>query len=285
MTRKEEILLKFQQIDNDQINDLVDEGKEITNHEWRKKLGQYQRNGYLRFKPELVHELAKPFTTPTQMTQYEGENEVQIRSAGRLLEHRIHELPEWFELEKKHQTIEECIEEARSAGNIMFDELPPALIQKLHRHLGSREMRELLPNILWQREYRSDDDFVELLSKFKTASEMRNTSREMKNLLSRVIGDKGVKYPKAYKLAESMKTGKTGAPKGKRGSYAQRTPAIEQYDLNNNLVQVFKTWNDVIEAGFKRPTIVGALTRKDANSKAKGYLWKYEGKEWGEGLK
>lgn len=284
MTRKEEILRKFQQMDNSQIHNLVDEGKETTNHEWRKKLGQYQRNGYLRFKPELVHELAKSFTTATQMVAFEGENEDQIRSAGRLLEQRIHELPEWFEFEKNHQTLEECIEEARAAGNVKFEELSWALRQKLPRHLQSVEMRRLLPNIDWQRQYRSDDDFVEILSQFKTAAEMRNTSREMKNLLSRIIGDKGVKYPNAYALAESMKTGKTGSKPGKRKAYGQRTSLVEQYTLEGELLGQF-TWEQITTMGFKRSTITGALTRKDANYKAKGYMWKYADKEWNEGLK
>jgi len=113
---------------------------------------------------------------------------------------------------------------------------------------------------------------------------MRNTSREMKNILSRIIGDEGVKYPKAYKLAESMKGGKTGRKPGKVEAYGQRTSLVEQYTLEGKLLGKF-TWSQIKEMGFKRPTIVGALTRKDANHKAKGYLWKYENKEFGEGLK
>ncbi len=284
MTRKEEILLKFQQIDDKQINDLIDEGKETTNQEWRKKIGQYQRNDYLRFKPEITRELAKDFISATHMVAYEGDNQDQIRSAGRFIQHSIHPTPEWFEELHNRQDFDEVLLEARAAGNVTFDALSWSLRQKLTRHLTSLERRELLPNILWQREYRSDDDFVELLSQFKTASEMRNTSREMKNLLSRIIGDEGVKYPKAYALAESMKTGNPGSKPGKRKAYGQRKSLVEQYTLDKELVGKF-TFDQLKEMGFKRPTIAGALTRKDANHKAKGYLWKYEDKEWNEGLK
>ena len=274
MTRKEEILRKFQQMDDTQINNLVEEGKEQTNAEWRKLIGQYQRTDYLRFKPELILELAKPFTSAQQMRNYEGENQEQIRQAGQLLYQKGFERPEWFE-DINFQTPEECIKEAKSAGNVKFDELSWALRQKLAKHFESREMHKLLPNIQWDREYRNDDDFIKILSQFKTASEMRNTNMEMKNLLSRVMGDKGVKYPKAYKLAESMKTGKTGSPRGKRGKYEQRTPAIEQYDLEGKLLHTYPTWTDVIEAGFKRSSVTGAIRGTDGHNRHKGYIWRH----------
>jgi hypothetical protein len=218
------------------------------------------------------------------MVDYEGDNQDQIRSAGRFIQHGIHPTPEWFEELHNRQDFDEVLLEARAAGNVDFLELPYALRQKLNRHLKPVEIRKLLPNIKWQKVYRDDNDFVELLSQFKTAAEMRNTSREMKNLLSRVIADEGVKYPEAYKLAESMKGGKTGRKPGKVEAYGQRTSLVEQYTLEGKLLGKF-TWSQIKEMGFKRPTIVGALTRKDANHKAKGYLWKYENKEFGEGLK
>jgi len=283
MTRKEEILLKFQQIDDKQINDLIDEGKKTTNHEWRKAIGQYQRTDYLRFKPELIRELSKGFTSTNHMIKYEGENKEQINAAGRYIDHGVIERPEWLE-DINFQTPEECLEEARLYNNVSYEELPWYLRQKLMRHFKPIELRKLLSNINWKRIYRSDDDFVEILSQFKTASEMRNTSREMKNLLSRIIGDEGVKYPKAYALAESMKTGNPGSKPGKRKSYGQRKSLVEQYTLDKELVGKF-TFDQLKEMGYKRSTIAGALTRKDANHKAKGYLWKYEDKEWNEGLK
>ncbi len=283
MTRKEEILRKFQQMDNSQINNLIDEGKGITNHEWRKAIGQYQRTDYLRFKPELILELSKGFTSTNHMIKYEGENKEQINAAGRYIDHGVIERPEWLE-DINFQTPEECLEEARLYNNVSYEELPWYLRQKLMRHFKPIELRKLLPNINWKRTYRSDDDFVEILSQFKTASEMRNTSREMKNLLSRIIGDEGVKYPKAYALAESMKTGNPGSKPGKRKAYGQRKSLVEQYTLDKELVGKF-TFDQLKEMGYKRPTIAGALTRKDANHKAKGYLWKYEDKEWNEGLK
>ena len=234
----------------------------------------YARTDYLLFKPELINELAKPFTNPQQMKDFVGENEIQIRQAGAyIMGHKV-ERPEWFE-DINFQTPEECIKEAKSAGNVKFDELSWALRQKLAKHFESREMHKLLPNIQWDREYRNDDDFIKILSQFKTASEMRNTNMEMKNLLSRVMGDKGVKYPKAYKLAESMKTGKTGSPRGKRGKYEQRTPAIEQYDLEGKLLHTYPTWTDVIEAGFKRSSVTGAIRGTDGHNRHKGYIWRH----------
>jgi hypothetical protein len=245
--------------------------------------GQYARTNYLRFKPELILELSKGFTSTTQMIKYKGENEEQINAAGRYIDHGVIERPEWLE-DINFQTPEECLEEARSYNNVTYEELPWYLRQKLVRHFEPAELRKLLSNIDWKKIYRTDDDFVKLLSQFKTAAEMRNTSREYKNILSRIIGDEGVNYPKAYALAESMKTGKTGSKPGRREAYGQRTSLVEQYTLNKELLGKF-TWAQIKEMGFKRPTIVGALTRKDANHKAKGYLWKYEIKDWGEGLK
>ena len=236
----------------------------------------YATTDYLAFKPELVRELAKDFTTSTHMVSYKGENQDQIRAAGRLIEHKKMERPEWFEEIHNRQDFNEVLLEARAAGNVKFDELSWTLRQKLWRHFTSQEIRKLLPNIQWGRKNRSDDDFVELLSQFKTAAEMRNTSKELNNLLGRVMQDKGVRYPKAYKLAESMKTGNPGAKKGKkRGSYKQRVSAIEQYDLDNNLVQVLPTWDDVINAGFKRSSVTSAIRGTDGHNRHKGFIWKH----------
>jgi hypothetical protein len=251
-----------------------DWGKLTIGH-FNKIDSRHAATDYLLFKPELVSELAKDFTNSTQMVDYKGKNQDQIRSAGRLIEHKRMERPEWFEA-INIQTLEEVVEEVKSAGNIKFLELSYALRQKLWRHFNSKEIRELFPNIQWERKNRSDDDFIEVLSQFKTASEMRNTSSELKNLLSRVMQDKGVRYPKAYELAESMKTGNPGAKKGKkRGSYAQRTPAIEQYDLDNNLVQVLPTWDDVINAGFKRSSVTSAIRGTDGHNRHKGFIWRH----------
>ena len=236
---------------------------------------RHAQTDYLAFKPELVRELAKDFTNATQMVDYKGENQDQICAAGRLIEHKKMERPEWFE-EFNYQTLEEVIEEVKSAGNIKFLELPYSLRQKLWRHFNSKEIRKVFPNIQWGRKNRSDDEFVEILSQFKTASEMRNTSMKLNNLLGRVMQDKGVRYPKAYKLAESMKTGNPGAKKGKkRGSYKQRVSAIEQYDLDNNLVQVLPTWDDVINAGFKRSSVTSAIRGTDGHNRHKGFIWKH----------
>lgn len=254
--------------------------KGIKEEEWGKMTvgyfnkieARYASTDYLAFKPELVNELAKPFTSAQQMINFKGEDEKLINAAGRLIQYKGYERPEWFE-DFVIQSPEECLKEAKQY-NSEFEELPWNLQQKLFRHFTSRELRELLPNIQWKRQFRNDEDWIELLSQFKTAAEMRNTSNELKNALSRLLRDKGVNYPKAYALAESMKNGHTGN-RSKRGKYDQRTPNIEQYDLENNLIQVFKTWDDVQKAGFKRSSVAGAIRGSDGHHKHKGYIWKY----------
>jgi len=260
---------------NTKLDSVFDKLNGLTVGKIESLEGKYAKTDFLRFKPELIRELAKPFKSSAAMVDFKGENQEQIRAAGRYIEHKVIERPEWFE-NINFQTPEECIEEAKSYGNVRFDDLPWNLRQKLAKHFDSREMRKLLSNIVWQREYRNDNDFIKLLSQYKIASEMRNTSTEMKNLLSRILEDKGVKYPKAYKLAMEMKKGHKVQKRIKRGKYGQRVPGIEQYDLNNNLVKVWDSFDDLIKVGFKRSSIAGAIRGTDGHHKHKGYIWKYK---------
>tara|TARA_R110000822_G_scaffold227145_1_gene359865 strand:- start:81 stop:893 length:813 start_codon:yes stop_codon:yes gene_type:complete len=233
----------------------------------------YARTDYLLFKPELINELAKPFTNPQQMKDFVGENEIQIRQAGAyIMGHKV-ERPEWFE-DINFQTPEECIKEAKKY-NTKWVEIPYYLRQKLNRHFNSKELRTLLPNIQWERKYRNDDDFVKLLSKFKKANDMRNSSIKNKNLLSIIIADKGVNYPKAYALAENMKKGHTPDTRTERGKYGQRVAGVAQYDLEGNLLKLWNSYNELLEAGFKRGSINGAIRGTDGHNKHKGCIWKY----------
>ena len=266
---------KYPEFNNKPLKGVNEEdwGK-MTIGYFNRKDAHYARTDYLRFNPELILKLAKPFTSAQQMRNYEGENQEQIRQAGQLLYQKGFERPEWFE-DINFQTPEECIKEAKKY-NTEWEEVPYYLRQKLNRHFNSKELRTLLPNIQWERKYRNDDDFVKLLSKFKTANNMRNTSIEMKNLLSRVIGDRGVNYPKAYALAENMKKGHTPDTRTKRDKYGQRVASIEQYDLEGNLVKVWNNYDELLEAGFKRSSINGAIRGTDGHNRHKGFIWKYK---------
>jgi len=259
--------------------------KGVKEEEWskltvgylNKKDHQYAKTDYLRFKPELIKELAKDFTSTTSMIEYKGENQDQIRAAGRYIDHGVIDRPEWFE-EVNYQTPEECIQEAKSYGNVTFETLPWGLRQKLSRHFESVQLRKLLPNIQWERQYRDDEDWIKLLSQFSTAAEMRNTSKEMKNLLSRLLLDKGVNYPKAFALANNMKKGHKVSKRIKRGKYGQRAPGIEQYSLGGDLIKTWDSFDELIKAGYKRSSIAGAIRGTDGHHKHKDYIWKYKTK-------
>ena len=245
----------------------------LTKGYFNKKDAAYARTNYLSFKPELVRELAKPFTSIQAMRDFKGENQDQINAAGQLLWKKGFERPEWF-VDFNIQTKEEVVVEAKTYKGY-FRDLPWSLQQKLWRHFNDGgELREAFPNLTWGRNFWSDDMLVEQLSKFKDAAEMRRHSRQMKNLASR-INIWGDKFPKAYELYKSMLGGEQ--KRSKRGNYQQRTPAIEQYDLNNNHIQTFQTWEDAVNAGFNRNSIAGAIRGTDGNNKYKKFLWKHEG--------
>jgi hypothetical protein len=55
------------------------------------------KTNFLALKPELVAELAKPFITAQQMMEFKGENQKQIRAAGRLINKKKMSRPEWFQ--------------------------------------------------------------------------------------------------------------------------------------------------------------------------------------------
>ena len=259
-------------LDNLMSGDL---GK-MSNHDINKINANYAKNNYLRFKPEVIRELAKPFTTVQAMREFEGNNQDQIRSAGNLLWKGEFERPEWF-VDINIQTKEEVITEAKTYKGY-FKDLPWNLQQKLWRHFDDGgELRKTFPNLTWGRNFWSDDMLVEQLSKFKDAAEMRRHSRQMKNLASR-INIWGDKFPKAYELYKSMLGGEQ--KRSKRGNYQQRTPAIEQYDLDGNYIKTFQTWDDALEEGFKRSSIASAIRGTDGHNRYKGFMWKHEGRDF-----
>ena len=178
-----------------------------------------------------------------------------------------------FCTDKLNQTKEEVLAEAKKLKG-KFNDIPDTLKQKLWRHYDNDELKTLLLNLSWSRKPKTDDERYDILSQYETAADGRKSSMENKNMMSQVSTDKGVKYPRTYALFQEKKAGHT-APRSKRGSYKQRVSAIEQYDLDGNLLQVFPMWDDVINAGFKRSSVSGAIRGTDGHNRHKGFIWKH----------
>ena len=120
---------------------------------FNKKDAQYAKTNYLRFKPELILELAEPFINAQQMIDFVGENQNDIRSAGRLIQYNKVERPEWFEPIYEGESLEECLIIARQYDDFgifynkepirvfMYAEISP-IIQELSR-IGISELNEI----------------------------------------------------------------------------------------------------------------------------------------------
>ena len=262
---------------NTKSDPLFDKFNDITTGRLSTIEARYATTDFLRFDLDRIYELAKPFTNAQQMIDYEGENEKLINTAGRYIQYdKVANIkrPEWFDEVEKRQTKEEVLEEAKELKG-KFKDIPENLKQKLWRHYDNSELKILLPNLSWSRKPKSDTERFIILSQYETAAECRNSSKQNKNMLSQVSADKGVKYPKTYALLQQKKSGHSST-RSKRGSYKQRTSSIEQYDLDGNLLQVFPTWDDVINAGFKRSSVGCAIRGTDGHNRHKGYIWKYQ---------
>jgi hypothetical protein len=68
----------------------------MSNYEMNRLITNHSKTDFLTLKPELVAELAKPFISHTQMKNFKGENEKQIRAAGNLIMCGKMPRPEWF---------------------------------------------------------------------------------------------------------------------------------------------------------------------------------------------
>lgn len=265
------------QMNNEEFDEVLNEGNDIDKRTWSTIQRNYDRTDGLRFKPELIYKLAESFSNAQSMIDFKGDNEDQVNAAGRYLQYNwknLYPRPEWFSTDKLKQTKEEVLAEAKKLkGN--FNDIPDTLKQKLWRHYDNDELKTLLLNLSWSRKPKTDDERYDILNQYETAAKCRNSSNENKNMLSQVSSDEGVKYPRTYALLQEKKSGHTGT-RNKRGSYKQRTPSIVQCDLNNNLLQIFPTWDDVINAGFKRNSVAGAIRGTDGHNRHKGYIWKYK---------
>jgi hypothetical protein len=94
----------------------------------------YAKTDYLRFKPEKIRELAKPFKYPQQMIDFKGENQQLINAAGRYIEHGKVERHEWFDEIYKGESLEECLEVARQYTNfVTFKEQEDRIYQRIYQ--------------------------------------------------------------------------------------------------------------------------------------------------------
>lgn len=236
---------------------------------------RFASNDFLRFKPEVILKLAEGFVTPDNMIQYKGENEEQINAAGRYIERGVVERPKWFDpiIKGNQESLEECVKIALQYKHI--NEVPQRIKNRMWYHTDKKTVRELLKDLEWTRRPRTDEEILDIMDDFKTAADMRKHSTEFKNLLSKVASNEA-DYPKSYIRYKEMCGGHT--TRSKRGNYAQRDPRIEQYDLNGNYIKTFNTWNDVVEAGFNRGTVTGAIRGTNGQKTAKGFIWKFENK-------
>lgn len=267
---------------NTKSDPLFDKFNNVTTGRLSTIEARYAETDFLRFDTERILKLAEGFDNAQVMIDYKGENEKLINAAGRYIQSKIVERPEWFSDAKLNQTKEEVFEEVSQLTGY-FADLDWNVQQKCWRHWDTKELRKVFPNLKWRKEKRDDAYYIEKLSQFKDASSMRNHSMEMGNIFSKVRIDGGVKYPKAYALSCEMLKGHSN-PRPKRGSYKQRTPLVEMITLDGEVLGAY-TWAELKEMGYNRNTVTGAIRGQDGHHKAKGHLWKYQGKEFGEGAK
>lgn len=271
---------KLLQMGEGEFQNLLDEGKEMTNHDWRKRISQWQKTDFLLFKPELIHELAKPFINAYEMIKFEGENQDQIRSAGGyIMNHKV-ERPEWFEdIEKNSkEDLDECLKIARNYNDYNeFITSEKRIYQRIFWLVGTDEMKRIFRSWGWEFiafEY-TDDNIYDALSQYKDTRELRK-SKIHKKLLYKMGKDKGVQFPKSYALYLKMQIKGDKIVRSKRGNYEQRDPLIQQYTLDGKLLGEF-TWQQITEdMGFNRSTITGCLKGINGQKTAKGYIWKYK---------
>lgn len=207
-----------------------DWGKE-TLHKFNRQEANYSKSDYLRFKPELIYKLAKPFTSIQEMMDYEGENQEKIKAASQLLWKGVVDRPSWFIENRRNnsETVDECIEilsKVSTIEEIYEDNDYLRILNRLWLFRSKNEVKKILSHLNWKRRDwvnpKEDDIYIyNIISKYKSVVEIRNKKVD-KSLITRLQIDKGEKYPKSYALYLKM-TSKTGNKKGsKRGIYKKR---------------------------------------------------------------
>lgn len=221
--KAKELREKLLQMNQEEFQNLIDDTVEYSN----KQIANFNKNGWLRFNPELIRELAKPFTSAAQMNSYEGENEDQIKAASKLIDKGVIERPEWFIENKKNnaETDEECIEilsKVSTIKEIYDDSNYLRLLHRLWLHNSKEDVDKMLPHLNKKRRHWDDDSIYEIISQYSLIKEIRKV-KEHKKFLTKLQVDKGVKYPKSYALYLTMKTKNGGeGPRKKRGKYKKK---------------------------------------------------------------
>jgi len=275
----EQLRQRLIQMDETSFTEMLNEGNHITQAEINKKNANYVKTDYLVFKPEKIKELAKSFTSAQAMVDFKGENKLMINAAGRLIHRQQTERPEWFEEIKEALSLEECLIIAKKYNNYgKFYKNEKTIYDRILKLLGYDKMKSVLEQWMTGFVINYTDDYIcSILKKYKKAIDLKGTKDS--HIRTKLQVDKGSKFPKAYTLYREMMSVQ-GNKKGlKRGSYEQRTPQIEQYDLDNNLIYTFETWKDVIAAGFNRNSVTNAINGADGHHRHKKFIWKYKSEQ------
>lgn len=194
-----------------------------TIHKFNKQEANYSKNNNLRFKPELILELAKPFNNIQSMRDFVGNNQEQIRSAGQMIYKKIIERPNWFIENRKNnsETDKECIKilsKINTLEEIHADTNYKRLLNRLYLHNSKDEVHRLLPHLNWKRNQWDDGSIYEIISQYSLIKEIRKV-KEHKKFITKLQVDKGVKYPKSYALYLTMLSPSGNKLGSKRGPY------------------------------------------------------------------
>ena len=214
--------MNFTQEDLDRVLNKFNESEwvKMSTHELNRKDANWAKNDYLVFKPEKIKQLAKNFTNSQQMIDYKGENKNQINAAGRYIQYKKAERPEWFEEIYEGESKEECLQIVLNASSI--NDIEQRILNRLYSFYTKEELRELAPHLwkrkVWNVDVEKDDNYIyEILCIYNNIAEIRSKKLH-KTLITRLQIYKE-KYPKSYEKYKTMLT-QPGNKKGsKRGNY------------------------------------------------------------------
>jgi hypothetical protein len=214
--------MSYTQEDLDKIlNNFVNsELGQISSHELNKKISNYAKTDFLIDKPEKIKELARPYTNPQQMIDYKGENKEQINAAGRYIQYKKVERPEWFEPIYEGESKEECLDIALNVSSI--NDIEQRILNRLYSFYTKEELRELVPHLwkrrVWDVDVEKDDNYIyDILCTYNTIPEMR-VKKIHKTLITKLQVGKE-KYPKSYEKYKTMTTKAGNKAGSKRGNY------------------------------------------------------------------
>lgn len=267
---------------NTKSDPVFDKFNNVTTGKLSTIEARYASTDFLRFDLDRIYELAKPFTNAQQMIDFKGENEKLVNAAGRYLQYNWkgqYPRPDWFEEIYRGESVEECIQIIKdncTTSQEIYQNGYQRILNRLWKALGKKETRKRLDFIQWGRIDWTDQMLYDVLSGYETAMDCKKSPD--KTVVTRLQVYKE-KYPKAYALYNEKKTGHTGK-RAKRGNYKQRTPPIIQCNLDKHIIKIFKTWDDVENAGFKRSSVASAIRGTDGHNKHKGFLWRHEGQDF-----